>query len=183
MLNRGSAFTTFNPIPNTPFWDRPKFKEAADDNWNVAIKGLYDTDYEENIVEKRWNCSFWAISPIFHYVFLKLFFFNVLKWVYMEERVHRSDFENFVEKAMKMTVVSIITLCQIFFFFSKTILVNSNMVSRSINYPYCCILLKQLKWKYVKQNNNNDKIIIIIIMLEGCQSIHTYMNVRVCLFE
>ena len=29
----------FNPLPNTPFWDRPKFKEAADDNWNVAIKG------------------------------------------------------------------------------------------------------------------------------------------------
>ena len=27
-----------NPFPNTPFWDRPKFKEAADDDWNVAIK-------------------------------------------------------------------------------------------------------------------------------------------------
>ena len=22
------------------FWDRPKFKEAAEDNWNVAIKGF-----------------------------------------------------------------------------------------------------------------------------------------------
>ena len=30
----------FNPFPNTPFWDCPKFKEAADDNWNVAIKGF-----------------------------------------------------------------------------------------------------------------------------------------------
>ena len=29
-----------NPFPNTPFWDHPKFKEAADDNWNVAIKGF-----------------------------------------------------------------------------------------------------------------------------------------------
>ena len=29
-----------NPFPNTPFWDRPKFKEAADDNWNVVIKGF-----------------------------------------------------------------------------------------------------------------------------------------------
>ena len=28
----------FNLFPNTPFWDRPKFKEAADDNWNVAIE-------------------------------------------------------------------------------------------------------------------------------------------------
>ena len=31
---------TVNPFTNTPFWDRPKFKEAADDNWNVAIKGF-----------------------------------------------------------------------------------------------------------------------------------------------
>ena len=29
-----------NPFPSTPFWDRPKFKEAADDNWNVAIKWI-----------------------------------------------------------------------------------------------------------------------------------------------
>ena len=29
-----------NPFPNTPFWDRPKFKEAADNNWNVVIKGF-----------------------------------------------------------------------------------------------------------------------------------------------
>ena len=27
-----------NPFPNTPFWDGPKFKEASNDNWNVAIK-------------------------------------------------------------------------------------------------------------------------------------------------
>ena len=30
----------YNPFPNIPFWDRPKFKEAADDNWNVAINPL-----------------------------------------------------------------------------------------------------------------------------------------------
>ena len=30
----------FNPFPNTPLWDHPKFKEAADDTWNVAIQGL-----------------------------------------------------------------------------------------------------------------------------------------------
>ena len=42
----------FNPFPNTPLWDRPKFKEAADDNLNVAIKGFQDTDCIENIVEK-----------------------------------------------------------------------------------------------------------------------------------
>ena len=27
-----------NPFPNTPFWDRLKFKEDADDNCNVVIK-------------------------------------------------------------------------------------------------------------------------------------------------
>ena len=28
-----------NPVPNKrPFWDRPKFKEAANDNWNAAFK-------------------------------------------------------------------------------------------------------------------------------------------------
>ena len=42
---------SFNPFPNTPFWDRPKFKEAADDNWNVAYKGFCDTDCIENIKE------------------------------------------------------------------------------------------------------------------------------------
>ena len=31
---------SLNPYPNTPFWDGPKFKEAADDNWNMAIKGF-----------------------------------------------------------------------------------------------------------------------------------------------
>ena len=30
----------FNPIPNTQFRERPKFKEAAADNWNVASKGF-----------------------------------------------------------------------------------------------------------------------------------------------
>ena len=29
-----------NLFPKSPFWDCPKFKEAADDNWNVAIKGF-----------------------------------------------------------------------------------------------------------------------------------------------
>ena len=31
---------TINPFPCTPFWEGPEFKEAADDNWNVAIKGF-----------------------------------------------------------------------------------------------------------------------------------------------
>ena len=44
--------TCINPFPNTPFWDHPKFKEAADDNWTVAIQRFKDTDYIENIVEK-----------------------------------------------------------------------------------------------------------------------------------
>ena len=30
--------SNFNPFPNTPYWDCPKLKEAADDNSNVAIK-------------------------------------------------------------------------------------------------------------------------------------------------
>ena len=31
-----------NPFPNiyTFFWGRPRFKEAADDNWNKAVEGL-----------------------------------------------------------------------------------------------------------------------------------------------
>ena len=41
-----------NAFSNTPFWDCPKFKGAADDDWNVAIKGFKDTGYIENIVEK-----------------------------------------------------------------------------------------------------------------------------------
>ena len=38
-----------NPLPKTALWDRPKFKYAAEDNWNVAGK---DTYCIENIVEK-----------------------------------------------------------------------------------------------------------------------------------
>ena len=40
LMNSMSVFTKhFNPFSNTTFWDDPKFKEAADDKWNVAIKG------------------------------------------------------------------------------------------------------------------------------------------------
>ena len=42
----------FNPFPNTPISDRPKFKEVTDDNWNVDIKLFQDTDCIENIMEK-----------------------------------------------------------------------------------------------------------------------------------
>ena len=37
---RAQIFLVLNPFPNTPFWDRPKFKEVADDNWNVAFEGF-----------------------------------------------------------------------------------------------------------------------------------------------
>ena len=30
----------FKPFPNAPFLDCPKVREAAEDNWNVAIKGF-----------------------------------------------------------------------------------------------------------------------------------------------
>ena len=41
-----------NPFPNTPFSDRPKFREAADDNLHGTIERFYDIDCPENIVEK-----------------------------------------------------------------------------------------------------------------------------------
>ena len=37
---RRLLLSELNPLPYTPFWDRPKFKDAADDNWNVAIEGF-----------------------------------------------------------------------------------------------------------------------------------------------
>ena len=76
-----------NLFPNTPIWDRPKFKEAADNNWNVAIKGFQDTNCIENIVEKgeiAQNEQF----HLFQLCFPTVFFFIALKWVYMEERVN-----------------------------------------------------------------------------------------------
>ena len=75
-----------NPFLNTPFWIRPNFKEAADNNWNVAIKGFQDTDCIENIVEKGEIAHF----EQFHLLpqcFPKVYFFDVLKWVYTEEKV------------------------------------------------------------------------------------------------
>ena len=41
-----------NPFPSTPFLISPNFREAADDNCNMAVKGFSDTDCIENIVEK-----------------------------------------------------------------------------------------------------------------------------------
>ena len=76
-----------NPFPNTAFLDRPKFKEALDDNWNVAIKGFLDIDCIENIVEKSGIAHFEQFH-LFLQCFLKASFFSVLKWVYMEERVN-----------------------------------------------------------------------------------------------
>ena len=40
MPSASLKFHIINPFPNTPFWDRPKLKETADDNWNVAIEGF-----------------------------------------------------------------------------------------------------------------------------------------------
>ena len=97
----------FNPFPNTPFWDRPRFKEDADDNWNVAIKGFEYTDCSENIVEKGEIAHFEQFH-LFQQSFLIAFFFNLSKWVYTEERVNtasllsmslkRKPFENIVGK-------------------------------------------------------------------------------------
>ena len=37
-MMKKKIFYHFNPFPCTPYWDCPIFREAADDNWNVAIK-------------------------------------------------------------------------------------------------------------------------------------------------
>ena len=42
----------------------------------------------EHMVEKGEIAHFEQFT-FFHNIFLKLFFFNVLKWVYMEERLKR----------------------------------------------------------------------------------------------
>ena len=60
-----------NPFPNTPFWNSPKFKEAADNNWNVAIKGFLDRDSMEKNVEKV-EIDHLDNFTLFHNVFLKL---------------------------------------------------------------------------------------------------------------
>ena len=89
IFSKSSADSLFNPFPNTPFLDRSKFKEAADDNRNVAITGSLDTDCMENIVEKgeiAQNEQF----HLFPRCFPKAFSFTVLKWVYMEERVKKA---------------------------------------------------------------------------------------------
>ena len=33
-------FYKFNLFPNIPFWDRPKLKDVADNNLNLATKGF-----------------------------------------------------------------------------------------------------------------------------------------------
>ena len=58
----------FSPFPKTSFWDLPKFKEAADDNWNMAMKGFQDTDCKESIVEKG-EIDHFEHFTFFHNVF------------------------------------------------------------------------------------------------------------------
>ena len=85
------AYFMVYPFPNTPFWDRPKFKEAADDDWNVAIKGYKIVDCIENIMEIceiAQNEHVHLFPQCFPKAFFFFFFFSVLKWVYMEERVN-----------------------------------------------------------------------------------------------
>ena len=71
-------------FPKTSFWDRPKFKEAADHIWNVAIKGFLETDCIENIVGKGEIAHFEQFH-LFPRCFPKTFFFNVLEWVYVRD--------------------------------------------------------------------------------------------------
>ena len=75
-----------NSFPNVPFWDRPKFNKVADDNRNVAIKGVYDTDCIENIVGKG-EIAHLEQFHIYPQCFPKAFPLNVLRSVYMEESV------------------------------------------------------------------------------------------------
>ena len=70
-----------NSFPYSLFWDCLKFKEAADDNWNLDIKGFKDRDYIENILEKGKIAHFEPFH-LFPQCFPKAVFFNVLKWVY-----------------------------------------------------------------------------------------------------
>ena len=67
-----------NLFSNTPFRDRPKFKKAADNNWNVAIKGIKDTGCIEEIVNKGEIAHFEQFH-LFPQGFNKAFLFNVLK--------------------------------------------------------------------------------------------------------
>ena len=73
--NMGEQDLLVNPFPNTPFWDCPKFKEAAENNWNVAIKDfkMQETFWKKVKLLKMSNFTF------FHNAFPKLFY--VLKWV------------------------------------------------------------------------------------------------------
>ena len=71
-----------NPFSNTHFWDRPKFKDAADNNsGNVATNRFKDTDCKENIVEKGEIAHFEQFH-LFLQCFSKGFFFNVLKYIW-----------------------------------------------------------------------------------------------------
>ena len=66
------------PFPDTPFWDRPIFKEAADDNWNVAITGFLDTDCIENIV-KNGEIAHFEQCHLFFLKFSKSFFLQCVE--------------------------------------------------------------------------------------------------------
>ena len=74
-----------NPFPDTAFWHVPKFEEAAGDNWNVVIKGFYDTGCMENNVGKG-EIGHFEQFHLFHKIFPRILLHRV-KWVYMEERV------------------------------------------------------------------------------------------------
>ena len=90
-----------------PLWDRPKLKEAADNTWNVDIKGFQNTDYIENIVEKG-DIAHFEQFHLFPQCFPKAFFFNMLKCVYMVEIVnpfpHNNTFWRIWERSLLKTL-------------------------------------------------------------------------------
>ena len=78
--NKLKSSRNFYPLTHSQIhhFETPKFEEAADDKYNVAIIGFFDTDCIENIVGKG-EIALFEQFHLFPQCFPYTFIFNVLK--------------------------------------------------------------------------------------------------------
>ena len=99
--------------------------------------------YRLNIVEKGEIAHFEKFHLFPCNVFIKLFFFNVLKWVFMEERVHSV---NFLFTSFHELDYASVRIYQLFIQVWSLILVSktSNMIVQDFLLFFCSLEINQL---------------------------------------
>ena len=77
-----------NPFPNTLFWDCAKFKENADNNWNVVIIPFPHNDafwrpWETSLLKTLWEKEKLLVTSNFSFTHSVFYQFRELSAIYI----------------------------------------------------------------------------------------------------